>query len=160
MQTTCIARWGDWRPADHQLKIANRALNLPVTQQDLHSAQIAGRFVDDRGLGPAERIRAVVVAAQADPGNPLIYKPGVLARAQVSSMIETAREYEVVQSTSTSFKPCEHAGACRLKQLELHRPTGLLLNDDHAGAHLAAADQTADTNLDEVAAAQLAILRP
>ena len=48
---------------DINAKVADSALNLGVTEQDLHGSQIAGGFVDDRGLRPAERMRAIVLAA-------------------------------------------------------------------------------------------------
>jgi hypothetical protein len=37
-------------------KIANRALDLPVTQKQLDGTQIAGAPVDQRSFGSAERV--------------------------------------------------------------------------------------------------------
>lgn len=52
----------------------------------------------------------------------------------------------------------EHAGPCRLKEFELHRPAGLLLHNDRTGSDAAAANQIPDANLHHVAAAELAVM--
>ena len=47
-------------------------------------------------------------------------------------MINSARKDEVIERASSAFEPSEDAAAGRLKQLELNRPTGLLLNNDRS----------------------------
>jgi hypothetical protein len=69
------------RVLDVHAKVAYRALDFGVTQQELHRAQIDGRFVDDRCLGPPERMRAIILAPKADGSHPLIDQPGILPRA-------------------------------------------------------------------------------
>ena len=56
-------------------KIADRALDLRVAEQDLHSAEIACSLVDDGRFRPAERVGPVILRAQPDPGHPLIDQP-------------------------------------------------------------------------------------
>jgi hypothetical protein len=51
-------------------KIANRALNLRMAEQNLHSAQVARLFIDYGRLGSTQGMRPVVLPAQPDPGNP------------------------------------------------------------------------------------------
>ena len=39
---------------DFDAQVSDRALNLRMTEEQLHGAQIARSFVDQRGLGPAQ----------------------------------------------------------------------------------------------------------
>jgi hypothetical protein len=48
------------RVLDVDTKIADRALDLGVAEQDLDRPQIAGCFVDDRRLRSPQRVRAVM----------------------------------------------------------------------------------------------------
>ena len=48
-------------------KIADRALDLRVAEQDLHGTEITRPLVDDGRLRPAERVGPVILRAQPDP---------------------------------------------------------------------------------------------
>jgi hypothetical protein len=74
-------------------------------------------------------------------------------------VIDAARKGVFDDRAATPIKPCQKAGTRIIHQLELDRPTRLLLNDDRPGPDLAAADQFADFNLYDIAAPQLAIDR-
>jgi hypothetical protein len=43
-------------------------VDLRMTEQDLHGAQVARLLIDDGSLGSAERVRPVVLPAQPNPG--------------------------------------------------------------------------------------------
>ena len=45
-------------------------------------------------------------------------------------VIDTAREDELVKCAASAFEPGQNAAAGGLKEFELNRPTGLLLDDD------------------------------
>jgi hypothetical protein len=57
-----------------------------------------------------ERVRPV----QSDPGYPLIYETRVLPGAQVSGVVDAAREGVIVERAASTFKPSKDAGARRL----------------------------------------------
>src|ERR1700688_3278071 len=101
-----------------------------MAKQYLHSAKVAGGLVDDRRLRPAKRMGAILLTAQADAYDPLIDESRVLPGAEVISAIDTAWEDIVSQCAAPPFQPGKQASSCVRQQLELDRPTGLLLHDD------------------------------
>ncbi len=120
------------RILDVDAQIANRALDLRMTEQNLHGAQVTRLLVDDRRLGSAERMGAVVLRAQSDPGHPFINEPGVLPGADVVHVINPARKDELVECAASAFEPSQNAATGGLKELELNGLAGLLLDDDRA----------------------------
>ena len=54
------------RVIDLDSEIADRALDLRVAQQELNRAQISRFLIDQRRLGPAERMRAVEAWIKTD----------------------------------------------------------------------------------------------
>lgn len=110
-------------------KVADRALDLRVAEQDLHSTEIARPLIDDGRLRPAERVGPVILWAQPDPGHPLIDQPGILPGADVIGAVGAAGKNELVQRAAAALQPGQHAAAGRLGKLELDRPTSLLLDD-------------------------------
>jgi hypothetical protein len=60
------------RVLDVDAEITDRTLYLDVAEQNLDRPQIAGCFVDYRRLRPPQRVRAVILPAQSDPGDPLV----------------------------------------------------------------------------------------
>ena len=57
---------------------------LCVAKQDLDGPQIARLLVDHGGLGPAQRVGAVVLRLQSYRRHPFVNKPAILAGAQVA----------------------------------------------------------------------------
>lgn len=111
-------------------KVADRALDLRVAEQDLHSTEIARPLVDDGRLRLAERVGPVILRAQPDPGYPLVDQSSILPGADVIGAVGPARKDELVQRAAPAFQPCQHAAAGRLGKLELNRPADLLLDND------------------------------
>ena len=95
---------------DVDTEVADRALDLRVAQQDLHGAQVSRLLVDDGSLRSAERMRAVILAAQSDPRDPLVNKTGILPGADVVGVIDPARKGVVVESASSIFERCRRGG--------------------------------------------------
>ena len=58
--------------------LANRALDFPMAEEDLHRSQIARRLVDDRRLRSPQRVGAVILASQPDANDPLINQSRIL----------------------------------------------------------------------------------
>src|ERR1700722_11676037 len=129
------------RILDVDAQIANGALDLRVAK---HGAKIACLLVDDGGLGSAQRMRPVVLRPQPDSGHPLIEESSILPGADMISVIDSARKDELVKRATSAFQPGKQASSCVRQQLELDRPTGLLLHDDGTGADLPAYDQVAN----------------
>jgi hypothetical protein len=145
------------RVFDVDAEIANRTLDLGVAEQYLDRPEVAGRLVDDRRLCPPQRMRAVIFSAQPSASHPFVDQPGVLSGAKMLRAVVPARESIVVERAATMLKPRLDAGSRRLKQFELHGPAGLLLHNRRPRPDPAAADEIANTDFDDVAAAQLAV---
>src|SRR3954453_16236797 len=78
----CVLGEGE-RVFDVHPEVAHGALDLCMTQEQLHRSQVARSFVDDRCLGPPERVRPILLATQPDRSHPLVYQPGILPSAEV-----------------------------------------------------------------------------
>lgn len=94
-------------------KIADRALNLAVTQKDLNCSKVPGSFVDHRSLGPAQRMSSVLLGIKPDDCHPFADKPSILPGAEVSKATDPARKQEVVERSLALLQPsstgcCEH----------------------------------------------------
>lgn len=72
-------------------------------------------------------------------------------------MVDAAWKDVVGQGAAAPVQPRKQASAGILQQLELHGLARFRLDDDGAGANLFTEHQVADLDLDDVAAAQLAI---
>jgi hypothetical protein len=83
-------------------------------------------------------MRAVVLAAEPDSVDPLIYEP---------------------RRPTAALQPFQDACPRRLEQLELRRSAGLLLDDDRPLSRARHSRHSRSWHLDEVAAAQLAVER-
>lgn len=142
---------------DINAEIANRCLDLGVPKQDLDSTQIARLLVDEGCLRPAQRMRAVVLRAQADGNDPFIDQPCILPSTEMHGWIAATGKNEIVKRPNASFEPGEKARARGLHDLKLNGFAGLLLNDDRARLDRAAADDITDLQFHQVATTQLAV---
>lgn len=95
------------RVLDIDPEIADRILNLAMTEKDLDSSQIAGRPIDDRCLRAPKRVGAIVTAHKADTCHPFVDKPSILPSAQVCIVIDPAWENKVVHRAAPPFEPCQ-----------------------------------------------------
>jgi hypothetical protein len=59
-------------------QISHRALNLRVSKQKLNCTQIACAAVDQCGLCPPQRVRAVDMWVESNPDQPVRYKARIL----------------------------------------------------------------------------------
>jgi hypothetical protein len=66
---------------------------------------------------------------------------------------------EVVDRATSTFQPNENAALSGVELLELHGPTGLLLDHDGPRPNPTADHEVADLHLDDVASPQLAVDR-
>ena len=77
-------------------EVANGIVDVRMTQQDLHRAKVSGCLVDERSLRSAHRMRAVFRHDEANCTDPLIDQSGILTGAEVTHIVDAAREDEVV----------------------------------------------------------------
>lgn len=142
---------------DINAEIANRCFDLGMPKQDLDSAQIARLLINEGCLGPAQRMRAVVLRAQADRHHPLIHEPRILPRAEMPGWIAAARKNKIIKRPAPPFELGEEARACRFHDLKLNRLVGLLLDDDGTRLHRATADNIAGLQFHQIATTQTAV---
>ena len=128
-----------------------------MTEQDLDGAYVASRPVDHRCLGATKRVCSKFLRTQTNRGHPFVDQARVLPSAHVAGVIDAARERIVFDGTSSAFKPSLKAGSDVAGNLELDRPSRLLLNDDCASTNLWPSDDIADPDLDQVTAGELAV---
>ena len=147
------------RILDVDAQVPNGAFDFRMAKQDLHRAQVARLLIDDRGFGSSQRVRSVVLRPQSDPDHPLINEPGILPGADMIGVIDPARKGELVNRSASAFEPCQNSAAGGFEEFKLNRPACLLLDDDRPRADLAAADEVADLDLDDVPSRQLAVDR-
>ncbi|GAB5352530.1 hypothetical protein TMRH483_01118 [Qipengyuania sp. 483] len=68
-------------------EIADRVLDLRVTQQDLDRTNVAGSPIDHRGFCPPKRVCSILGLPKSNCGHPFIDEEGILTRAHVPGMI-------------------------------------------------------------------------
>lgn len=151
----CLAERGD--VFDVNTKIADGAFDFGVSQQDLNGAQIARGLVNDRRLGPPNRVSAILLDLEADAADPLVDKTSILPHAHVPHVVISAGKDEVVQRAPAALKPREYRFASRLDQLKLDLPLRLLLDDDCTISDSATGDNIADAYFHHVTSPQLAV---
>lgn len=82
---------------------------------DLHRSKITSRRVDDRSLGAAKRMRAVILTAKTDRSNPFVDQAGILPCAHVAERSILLGRYSCRSSRHTTR-------AMQASSLE-HRPS-------------------------------------
>ena len=119
-------------------------------------AKIAGSSVDQRRFGSAQRVRAELERVEADAGDPLAYKAGVLA----------CREPPVAVATSKQERAGLPAGQSEilldglprlLGEFEPDRAPRLLLADRRSIERVAVGGYVIDTHRNDITAAQFAV---
>ena len=128
-----------------------------MAKQDLHRPKVARGFVDERSLRPSHRMRTILPLVETDRRDPFIDKARILPCAQVAEIGDSAWEHKVVDGSSAPIEPSGETFPRFCHDFELHRSTGLLLDDGRAVAKSTRAHQVAYLDLDEIAASQLAI---
>ena len=99
-----------------------------MSEQYLYSSKIVGGLIGQDCLGTAERMCPVFLRAQSNRRNPFIDQSRALSGAEVTAAVNSAWEGVVVDTATTSFEPREQTCPRACGDLELDRPTGLLLD--------------------------------
>jgi hypothetical protein len=82
---------------------SNGAFNLGVAQKNLNGAQVASPPVNDGRFGSAQRVGAIVLSEQSNPGHPLINKSCILPGADMTGVIDPARKDKVAECASMTL---------------------------------------------------------
>src|SRR3954451_7050775 len=102
-----------------------------MAKQQLTRAEIAGLLVEQCNLSAAEAVGPVRGRIQPDERNPLVHQPCVLPRGQVASTFHPTWEQPITRSELLGLDPGCNRPTRLLGNLELHRPSRLLLEDHH-----------------------------
>ncbi len=99
-----------------------------MSQQNLHSAQVAGSFVNQGCLCAPQRVGAIILPQQADGYHPFVDQTRILAGAKMAAVIDTAREGEIVETAAAALKPGQQRGPRWFLRLPAHEIEALVVN--------------------------------
>ena len=130
---------------------------MPGKSKELDRSQIAGLAVDLRGLGAAQRVRAVSRAVHPGAVDPAMHDARVLPGRQMWLVVDAARKDIEASICRAHVQPVLQRGSGLFRDLKLNGSAGLMLDNRRPVSHAAAGSYVIDPNADEIAAAQLAI---
>ena len=113
-------------------KIPDGAPQLRVAEQELTNAKVAGTFVSERHLGPAQAAGAVSSWIEAGEGNSLVHKSAVLPRRDMFAEIAPARKQPIAGPRAVLLQPSGNRIADRVGQLKRYRSASVLLKNDRS----------------------------
>lgn len=142
---------------DVYAKVANRVLDLAVTEQDLDSAQISCGLVDERRLCSAERMSPVFLWCKSDGSHPLVDKSCILARAEMVVGMDAAGECEIINASTSAFEPGEQAGSRIGGDLKLNWSSRLLLDHHRSRSNGRSNYKRTDLDFHQVTTSKLAV---
>lgn len=145
------------RILDIDAEVADCVLDLGVAKEDLDGAQVTRRLMDHCRLRATKRVRAIFFRTQTDRDYPLVNKLRILPRAHVVGAIDPAWKGTLADRAATPFEPSQKAGSHVAGDLELDRAPRLLLDHDRTRPDVGSDDRFSDLDLDQVAAAKLAV---
>ena len=85
-------------------QISDRAFNLGMSKQDLDRAEVSGRLIDDGRLRPPQRVRAIILARQADART--------LQGRVAPSSSSFAREFDMPKAAVPGRNSCSRFAVC------------------------------------------------
>lgn len=94
---------------------------------------------------------------KANGSDPFVNQPSILARAQVTYVVDAAWEDEILHRTSATVEPCQQSLKHLGHEFELDWPLGLLLHDGRPVSDRTTSGDIANLHFDNVAAPQLAV---
>ena len=138
-------------------EVANRALNFPMTQQQLHRAEVLRLAIDQRRLRAAQGVRAVLRGIGSGQGNPAFDHTGILAGRQVRGTGLAAGKQKICTRQVALFDPGQQGRAGWFGDLEPHGQAGLVLHDAGPGEDMVAMGDVTHVQADEITAPQFAV---
>ena len=138
-------------------EVADRALNFPMAQQQLHRTEVLRLAIDQRRLRAAQGVRAVLRGIGAGQGDPVFDQTRILAGRQVRRTGLAARKQKVCSRQGGLYNPGQQCRAGLFGDLEPDWQTGLVLYDAGPGEDMVAMGDVAHMQADEITAAQFAV---
>jgi hypothetical protein len=129
-------------------EVSHRALKLGVSEQELDSPQVAGVAVNEGGLGAPQGVRAIGCRVQPDRRHPALNDASGLPGREMRRGFQPALEEIIVSTRHPAFEQRRYRSAGVLRDLELHGPAGLLLDDHAACLHVSASRHIANLQPD------------
>lgn len=145
------------RVIDLNAEVTDGALQLGVPKEQLNRTQVLRPFVNERGLGAAQRVGTVFAWIKINACHPGLDDPRVLTRRQMRGSGQTAREQELPRREMLLGDPRFHRLSGRVRQLELNRLRRLLLHDRCPGDRLSTVCDILYFEPDQVTATKLIV---
>lgn len=142
---------------DFNAQVAHCAFELRVTEQQLNRPQVLGLAVDQCGLSSAHRVRTVGSGVETDGADPSVHDAGVLPGRYMGRVMSPTREEVLLRLEIGLGNPCGDGIPGLFRQFKLYRPLSFALHDHCPWLNLTAMDDIANPEIDQIAAAQLAI---
>lgn len=142
---------------EFEAKITHCAVDIRMTKQQLHRAQVACLAVNLRRFCTAKGMRAVTTWFKANCRHPIAHEPAVLAGGDVQPIMEPAGEDKAAGKHLGRFDPRQDGIACVFGQFKLHRSLGLALDHRNALWHAIIFYPVRHRQSGKITAAQLAI---
>jgi hypothetical protein len=147
------------RVIDLDSEIADGALQFRVPQQKLNRPEVTCLFVNLGSLRSPHRMRAVRRVVQTGASNPAMDDPSILAGRNMGLLMDPAWKKKAPIADFEYRQPILDRCPALLREFELDRPAGLLLDDCRTVAQSPADAQIIDLQTDEVAPSQFAVDR-
>ena len=142
---------------DLDAEVANRALDLRVSEQKLYGPEIPGAPVDQRGLGSAQRVRAELQGIETNACDPLADEASILPRRKPAVGSTPAAEQKLSGMTACHPQILVDGLPSLLGQLEPDGPARLLLAHGRPVDGVAVGSHVIDPDRYDITAAQLAV---
>src|SRR4029077_7515587 len=139
-------------------QVSHGAFDLGVAEQELNSTQVSCAPIDQRSLGPPQRVGAVQMRIESDAGEPLGQKPRVLAGGHALSQ-PPAREQKLARFLARQLDVVVDGLSGWVGQLKPGGACGVFLAHACAIDGIAIGCNVIDFHCDDVAAPELAIDR-
>ena len=137
-------------------KVAHRALDLFMPQQELYCSQIVSAPVNKGRLGSAQRMRPEA-RVQPNAGNPLVDEPGVLSRRYRAIPTATAAEEELIRLLVGGCDVAVYRLSGLFRHFEPGRLARLLLAHRRSIDHMTMRSNVFDLQPDDVTSSEFAV---
>jgi hypothetical protein len=145
------------RVIDLDAEIADSALNLRMSEQQLDYSRVACSAIDEHGFGSAQRVGAELGWIKPDAADPFMDQSGILPGGHYTHAITAAGGQELTGLSAGQSQIFVDRLSRLIGQFEPDGSTGLLLPHRRAIHRITAGCNIIDPNSDDVTAAQFAV---
>jgi hypothetical protein len=145
------------RIIDLDPKVADGALQIRMSQQQLDGPEIPSPAIYQNGFGAPERVCTLFRWVQTDFSYPASDNPCILACRQMLRRLKPALEKSVLWHQPVPNYPVSEWVPSLLGDLKLHGPMGFLLHYDASIGNSGTLGDITRPDLDQVASPELAV---